>query len=185
MKLKGTSEVIKQTWHHLTGAHVTGIDYVLEAIETARKCTTFNSHRLTFQIGSIENPIESGELFDLVLSIDSMYFSDADILLTAWKKLLNPDGQMVIFYLSLDGSDISAVLRKHGLSCDVYNLSSEHWTHMQQKHVMAKEMKEKFESEGNLFVWENLMMESVSDQFHYDPDKTPMRRYLYTVKARN
>jgi hypothetical protein len=53
---------------------------------------------------------------------------------------------------------------------------------MQRKHAIVKEMKEQFESEGNLFVWENLMAESVSDQSLYDPEKTPMRRYLYIVK---
>ncbi len=166
----------------LTGAKVTGIDYIPEAIETARKRTTSISHRLNFQIGDIENPVEGGESFDLVLSIDSMYFSDADILLTAWKKLLKPEGQMAIFYLSLDGSDISAVLEKHWLSYKVYDLSEEHWSHMQHKHTIAKKMKENFELEGNLFVWENLMMESVSEKFPYDPEETAMRRYLYIVK---
>ena len=166
----------------ITGARVTGIDYIPEAIDTARKRTASKSDRLRFQIGDIENPVETGQSFDLVLSIDTMYFSDADTLLAAWRKLLKPDGLMAIFYLSLDGSDISAVLDKNSLVYDVYDLSREHWEHMQYKHAIVKEMKEKFESEGNLFVWENLKMESVSDQSPFDPEKTPMRRYLYIVK---
>ena len=165
----------------MTGAKVTGVDYIPEAIEIARKRTTSKSDRLSFQIGDIEDPVEAGIWFDLVLSIDSMYFSDADILLTAWKKLLKPHGKMAIFYLSLDGKDISAVLEKNSLSYDVYDLSREHWEHMQRKHISAKEMKAQFVSEGNLFVWENLMMESVSDKSPYDPEKTPMRRYLYII----
>lgn len=169
----------------LTGTKVTGIDYIPEAIETARKRTASKSHRLNFQIGDIENPADPGNSFDLVLSIDSMYFSDADILLTVWKQLLKPNSHMVIFYLSLDGSNISAVLEKHGLFYDVYDLSREHWNHMQQKHAIVNKMKEKFELEGNLFVWENLMMESVADQSPYDSEKTPMRRYLYIIKERN
>ena len=166
----------------ITGARVTGIDYIPEAIDTARKRTASKSDRLRFQIGDIENPVETGQSFDLVLSIDTMYFSDADTLLAAWQKLLKPDGLMAIFYLSLDGSDISAVLDKNSLVYDVYDLSREHWEHMQYKHAIVKEMKEKFETEGNLFVWENLKMESVSDQSPFDPEKTPMRRYLYIVK---
>ena len=166
----------------ITGAHVTGIDYIPEAVETARKRTASKSEKLKFQIGDVENPVEAEESFDLILSIDSMYFSDSDILLAAWKKLLKPGGQMAVFYLSLDGNAISAVLTKNSLSYDVHDLSREHWNHMQRKHDIAKKMKEKFESEGNLFVWENLMMESVSDQSLYNPEKTPMRRYLYIVK---
>jgi SAM-dependent methyltransferase len=169
----------------ITGAHVTGIDYIPEAIEIARTRTVSKNDRLSFQVGDIENPVEAGKSFDLILSIDTMYFSDADILLAAWKHLLKPDSQMVIFYLSLDSSDISAVLGKHNLSFDVYNLSREHWEHMQSKHIITKDMKKKFESEGNLFIWENLMMESVSDQSPYDPGKTPMRRYLYIVNTIN
>ena len=166
----------------VTGAYVTGVDYIPEAVETARQRTSPKSDRLHFQIGDIENPVETEQSFDLVLSIDTMYFSDAEILLAAWKKLLKPDGQMAIFYLCLDGSDISAALENNNMSYDIFDLSQEHWTHMQRKHTIAKEMKEKFESEGNLFVWENLMMESVSDQSPYDPEKTVMRRYLYIVK---
>ncbi|UCD08302.1 MAG: class I SAM-dependent methyltransferase [Dehalococcoidales bacterium] len=164
-----------------TGSQVTGIDYIPEAIETAQKRTASKSDRLTFQITDIENPVEAEKTFDLVLSIDTMYFSNPDTLLAAWKKLLKPDGQMAIFYLSLDGNDVSDSLTKNSLSYDVYDLSKEHWDHMQYKHTVAKEMKEQFESEGNLFVWDNLMMESVSDQSSYDPRKTPMRRYLYIV----
>ncbi|MBN2076180.1 MAG: methyltransferase domain-containing protein [Dehalococcoidales bacterium] len=166
----------------ITGAHVTGIDYIPEAVKTARKRTISKSDRLSFQIGDIEEPVKAGMTFDMVLSIDSMYFNDADILLPAWKKLLKPNDHMAIFYLSLDSSDISAALEKLGLSYDVYDLSREHWEHMQRKHIITKEMKGKFESEGNLFIWENLMMESVSDQSPYNPEKTPMRRYLYIVK---
>jgi hypothetical protein len=46
-------------------------------------------------------------------------------------------------------------------------------------------MKGKFESEGNMFVWENLVMESVSDQSPYDPENTPMRRFLYIINPEN
>jgi SAM-dependent methyltransferase len=166
-----------------TGAHVTGIDYIPEAVETARKRTASKSERLRFQIGDIENPVEAEKSFDLILSIDSMYFNDSDILLAAWKKLLKPDGQMAIFYLSLDSNDISEALEKHSLSFIVYDLSREHWTHMQLKYDIAKKLKEKFESEGNLFVWENLMMESVGDQSPYNPEKIPMRRYLYIITS--
>ena len=168
-----------------TGAQVTGIDYIPEAIETALKRTASKIDRLSFQISDIENPVETGQSFDLILSIDTMYFSDTDLLLSAWKKLLKPNGQMAIFYLSLDGGNITAALKKSGLAYDAYDLSEEHWNHMQYKHDIAKKMKEKYESEGNLFVWENLMMESVADKSSYDPEKTSMRRYLYIIKARN
>jgi SAM-dependent methyltransferase len=169
----------------VTGAQVTGVDYIPEAIETARKRTASKSDRLDFQIGDIEDPVEAEQSFDLVLSIDTMYFSDADTLLAAWKKLLKSEGQMAIFYLSLDGTDISAVLEKYSLPYDVYDLSKEHWKHIQRKHVIVKEMKERFELEGNLSVWENLMMESIDNQSPYNPESTSMRRYLYIINSKN
>ncbi len=135
-----------------TGARVTGIDYIPEAVEAALKRTASKRDRLHFRVADMENPVRDGEQFDLILSIDSIYFSDTDKLLSAWNKLLKPDGRMAIFYLSMDGSNLSTSLAKTGLLYDTYDLSRENWEHQQHKYRVVSEMKEKFDLEGNLFV---------------------------------
>jgi SAM-dependent methyltransferase len=165
----------------LTQASVTGIDYIPEAIEQAKKRTVSKRDRLHFRVGDIETPVYDNEFFDLILSIDSIYFNDPKIMLTCWKRLLKPTGKMAIFYLSLDGSDLSIPLKENSLSYDTYDLSKQNWAHQQLKHTVASEMREAFEAEGNLFVWKNLMMESIPNREAYDPTVSQMRRYLYIV----
>lgn len=166
----------------LTGASVTGIDYIPEAIERAEKRTASKRDRLHFRIGDIANPALGDELYDVILSIDSVYFDDPKTVLASWKKLLNPKGKIAIFYLSLDGSDLSIPLRNNGLSYDIYDFSKQNWEHQQLKHRVVSEMRENFELEGNTFIWENLIMESISSKEPYDPEVTSMKRYLYIAK---
>lgn len=167
----------------LTQASVTGIDYIPEAIIQAEKRTALKRDRLHFRVGDIETPVYDNESLDLILSIDSIYFSDPKVILACWKRLLKPMGRMAIFYLSMDGSDLSIPLREISLSYDTYDLSRQNWEHQQLKYTVASEMQEAFEIEGNSFVWENIMRESIHNQEAYDPTVSPMRRYLYIVKT--
>ena len=166
----------------LTQASVTGIDYIPEAIVQAEKRTVSKRDRLHFRIGDIQTLVHKNEFFDLILSIDSIYFGDPKTILACWKRLLNPTGRMAIFYLNLDGGDLSIPLKENSLSYDTYDLSRQNWYHQQLKNTVASEMREAFEAEGNSFVWENLMMESISIREAYDLTVSPMRRYLYIVK---
>lgn len=167
----------------ITGASVTGIDYIPEAIEEAEKRTASKRDRLHFRTGDIANPARGGESYDVILSIDSIYFDDPKTVLAFWKRLLNPKGEMAIFYLSLDGSDLSIPLRENSLSYDIYDFSKRNWEHQQLKYRVVSEMREKFDLEGNTFIWENLIMESISSQEPYDLEVTSMKRYLYIVKV--
>ena len=77
--------------------------------------------------------------------------------------------------------DLSEPLSMYGLSFRVIDLSKDHYEHLQQKQQVARRMKEAFEREGNRFIWENLMAESVADPEPFDPTRLHMRRSLYHV----
>jgi hypothetical protein len=64
---------------------------------------------------------------------------------------------------------------------NINDISQQNWEHQQLKHTIASEMREMFEVEGNLFIWENIMMESISNREVYNPIASPMKRYLYIV----
>ncbi len=166
----------------LTGASVTGVDNIPEAIKQAEKRTASKREYLHFRVGDIEAPVYDNESFDFILSIDSIYFGDPKIILASWKRLLNQTGGMAIFYLSMDRSDLSIPLKENGLSYDTYDLSRQNWEHQQLKYTVASEMREAFEIEGNLFIWENIIRESIPNREAYDPTTSQMRRYLYIVK---
>jgi len=166
----------------LTQAWVTGVDYIAEAIDQALKRTEGKRERLDFKVGNIGTLDFKDASFDVLLSIDSIYFDDPKTILASWKRLLKPTGEMVMFYLSLDGSDLSIPLKENGLPYDAYDISKQNWEHQQLKYRVISGMRKAFADEGNTFIWENLMEESVASPEPYNPDVSSVKRYLYHVK---
>ncbi len=82
-----------------TGAHLTGLDYIPQAIEQARQRTAVKADRLAFMVGDINQLELSPASFDVIISIDSIYFSeDYGKTIADLKKALRPDGQMAFLY---------------------------------------------------------------------------------------
>jgi len=163
----------------LTKAYVTGVDYIAEAIDQALKRTESKRNRLDFEVGNIEMLDCEDESFDIILSIDSIFFGkDLKTTLVRLKGITKPDGQIAIFC----EEDLSSALKENGLAYRIYDFSEEHYAHMQLKHRVANEMRKSFEDEGNTFIWENLMRESISSSEPYNRDTSSASRYLYHVR---
>ena len=170
----------------LTQASVTGTDYVPEAIAQAVKRTNDKRDRLHFRIANLEMLDFEAESFDAILSIDSIFFGrEMKATLAALKKILKPGGQMAIFYSSTAGEDLPAALKDNSLSYETYDLSREHHEHMQLKQRVASELQNAFEKEGNTFIWENIMRESLPGSEPYDQAIHKTSRYLYIARKTN
>ena len=52
-------------------------------------------------------------------------------------------------------------MRQNQLVCAVYDRSREHHQHLQLKRRVAKELRNAFETEGHLFIWENIVNPTV------------------------
>ena len=166
----------------VTGAVVTGIDYIPEAIAQAVQRTQPKASRLRFEVGNLESLAFGPESFDFILSIDSIFFGqDLTVTLAHLKTLLAPQGQMALFC----GDDLAAPLQANDLTYMVYNFSREHYEHLQLKHHVAETLQTAFEQEGHRFIWENLMTESLASDSPYDPASGSSHRYLYHVKKRS
>lgn len=165
----------------LTLASVTGIDYIPEAIEQALIRTQNKRDRLQFRVCNLEDMDFKNESFDCIISIDSIYFGNAKAILAKWKQVLKHNGRMGIFYLSMDGSNLSVHLDENELPYKVYDISKENYELHQLKYKIVSELREAFEEEGNTFIWQNLITESVSSLAPYDPATSSIRRYLYYV----
>ena len=78
-----------------TGAHVTGLDYIPAAIDQARQRTVAKAGRLAFTVGDINALALPTAAFDVILSIDTLYFAD-DLALTVGQlqRALRPGGRM-------------------------------------------------------------------------------------------
>jgi 2-polyprenyl-3-methyl-5-hydroxy-6-metoxy-1,4-benzoquinol methylase len=163
----------------LTQASVTGVDYIAEAIEQALKRTEGKRNRLDFRVANIEELDFEGESFDIILSIDSIFFGkDLTTTLAGLSKIIKPAGQMAIFC----EEDLLSALEENGLEYRVYDFSEEYYAHMQLKHRVVSGMQKTFEDEGNAFIWENLMRESIATPEPYNLDSSSIKRYLYHVR---
>jgi SAM-dependent methyltransferase len=164
----------------LTQASVTGLDYVPEAIAQAMRRTAGKWGRLRFLVGNIDDLDLEGELFDVVISIESIFFGQSlEITVGKLKALLAPKGQMAIFC----GDDLTSALEQHGLSYDVYDLSKENYEYCRLKYRVVCDLKEAFEAESNTFIWENLRAESRRSAVPYDQAPHLYERYLYHIRT--
>ena len=163
----------------LTGAIVTGIDYIPEAIAQAVQRTQPKAERLQFEIGNLETLELAEASFNFILSIDSIFFGqDLTTTLARLKALLAPRGQMAIFC----GDELAMPLQTNNLVYTVYDFSREHYEHLQLKYQVAKTLQTAFEQEGHRFIWENLMTESLASTAPYNSEAETTRRYLYHIK---
>jgi ubiquinone/menaquinone biosynthesis C-methylase UbiE len=155
------------------GMHITGLDYIPLAISQARLRTTTKSRRLSFQVGDINDLDLPARAVDLILSLDSIYFSnDYPATIGKLTAALRPGGQMAFFYsygrepwvpveefpkdaLPPDKTPLAVALQENGLSFCTWDLTpQDHALAIRRKQVL-EELKPMFEAEGNLFIYEN------------------------------
>jgi ubiquinone/menaquinone biosynthesis C-methylase UbiE len=180
-----------------TGAHLTGLDYIPQAISQAQQRTVNKSERLEFMVGDINQLELPRSSFDAILSIDSMYFSkDYTATLRELKAALRPGGQMAIFFshgrepwvpidefkketIPPDKTPLAVALRANDLTFRTWDLTRQEYELAQRRKEVLAELKPQFESEGTLFIYENRMgdaegiSQAIGEGLH--------ARYLYHV----
>jgi cyclopropane fatty-acyl-phospholipid synthase-like methyltransferase len=181
-----------------TGAQVTGLDYIPEAIRLAHERTASKADRLAFGVGDINALDLPPQAFDAVISIDSLYFSDDYARTIAeWVRALRPGGQMGIFFahgrepwvpkeefptesVLPDQTPLAQALQANGLSYTTHDFTSEDYRIAQLRRHVLPELRARFEADGILFVYDNRLgdasgiSEAIEDGLH--------RRYLYHVQ---
>ena len=187
----GLSEYISDE----TGAHVTGLDYALTAIETATNRTKVKRDRLTFVQGDMNSLDFAERSFDKVISIDTIYWvADIDDALASISRLLKPGGRLGIFVANTplmddasgayepDGTWIARSLRKLGLDYDVYDYTESFLQFWPKLKKVVLELKDDFVAEGNEVIFDSFMLDADED---YLPaaEAGKLRRYLYIVKV--
>jgi cyclopropane fatty-acyl-phospholipid synthase-like methyltransferase len=181
-----------------TGAHITGLDYISQAVSQAQQRTAAKSDRLAFIVGDINQLELPNNAFDVVLSIDTMYFSeDYTATIRALKAALRPSGQVAIFFsygrepwvpkeefpkekLPPDKTPLAEALTANDLTFRTWDLTRQDYALAQRRKEVLTELKPQFEAEGTLFVCTNRLADAegirqaVEDGLH--------ARYLYHVQ---
>lgn len=161
-----------------TGAHVTGLDYIPEAIRLARERTAARAGRLSFLVGDLNAPnLPAGE-FDAVLSIDTIYFGQ-DYARTVGQlaAALRPGGRMVFLYsygwepgsppeafdvatLMPGRTPLGEALRANGLDFHVQDWTATDCRLARSRRQILEELEPRFRAEGLDLIYENRMDEA-------------------------
>jgi cyclopropane fatty-acyl-phospholipid synthase-like methyltransferase len=158
-----------------SGARITGLDFIEEAVRAARKRTQAKADRLSFLAGDINRLDLPASAFDAVLSIDTIYFSgDYAATIRALKASLRPGGGMAFLYsygrelwvprekfpsenLPADKTPLADALRANGLMFRTWDLTKQDYLLARRRKEILEELKPQFEAEGLMFIYENRM----------------------------
>ena len=188
------SGMIAEYFSDQTGAHVTGIDFVLKAIQDARARTRPKRDRLDFRVMDMSCLDFPAASFDVIVSVDTLYFTDTVETLRGCRPLLRDGGRLVAFFdqscgpdtpleqypcaITLaDNTDLARALHELGFSYRTWDYSDAMLAHLRRRRPVLVSLKTQFEAEGNLFLYESHLGESFGIERAYIHNAG--KRYLY------
>ncbi len=178
-----------------TGACITGLDYADMAIRLAQTRTRSKAERLNFITGDINHLELPHNAFDVILSIDTMYFSENySATIRVLKDALKPGGQLAIFFshgrepwvpkeqfpcetLPPDKTPLAQALIANGLAFRTWDLTRRDYELACLRKQILAELEAQFDAEGMRFIYENRMgdakgiAQAIEERLH--------ARYLY------
>ncbi|MBN1135579.1 MAG: class I SAM-dependent methyltransferase [Anaerolineae bacterium] len=191
------SGMIAEYISNRAGAHVTGLDYVPEAIQQARARVEAAGKAacLAFEVGDINTLTLPASAYDAILSMDTLYFSD-DLARTvgALSAALKPRGRLAACYshgwepgmdtgtfpietLAPERTPLGDALRAHNLAFHTTDVTADECRGARARRAILEEIEAVFEADGLRFVWENRMGEARG--ITQGCELGLFRRYLY------
>ena len=171
-----------------TGAFIHGFDYSEEAIETAKTRYPENSEFRQGIIGEIEYPAES---FDVIISMDTMYFAqDMTTFVAQVKRWLKPGSVFFVGYQEGDvmpktdnaeTAEITKALKANGMEYKVYDITKQTYDLLRKKREAALAHQAEFEAEGNRQWFDMLLYQTECSCGSFEEFATQMVRYIFVV----
>ena len=172
-----------------TGAFIHGFDYSQKAIANAQAQFTQNADFNQGIIGEIEYPNNS---FDVVVSMDTMYFSkDMSGFVGQIKRWLKPDGTLFVGYQegeliprTIDEytTELANALKNNRMNFEVKNITEQTYELLKTKRKAAIIHKAEFENEGHKQWFDMLMMQTEWAEEPYQVFEKAMARYIYIAR---
>jgi ubiquinone/menaquinone biosynthesis C-methylase UbiE len=180
-----------------TGAQVTGIDFIPSAIQQAQERTRLKSSRLNFQVMDIGHLEFHPGSFDVLVSVDTLYFIKLEESLPGIFNVLKPGGQLATFYsyswepwtplenfdksaTHPDRTDLAVLLKKLGLTYQYWDYTEKDLDHAHRKEKISQELEDQFEAEGNHMLYDSHIDEARGIQKAFSVGAHA--RYLYLVR---
>jgi ubiquinone/menaquinone biosynthesis C-methylase UbiE len=182
-----------------TGAHITGIDFIPQAIQDARERTQSHRDRLDFKLMDMTRLDLPPASFDVIISVDTLYFSDVVQTLGGCLPLLKGDGRFAAFFdqscgpdvpledypseiTQVDHTELAQAFKQLGLSYRSWDYSEAMLAHARRRRPVLAELKTKFEAEDHLFLYESHLGESLGIERAYTHNAG--KRYLYLARSK-
>ncbi len=172
-----------------TNAYIHGFDYSENAIDTAKRLFQTKADFKQGYIGEIDYPAEQ---FDLVISMDTMYFApDMEKLVSQIMKWLKKDGVMFVGYQEGDimpktenekTTTLAKAFEKCRIRYEVEDITQETYDLLKKKREAALRHQRDFEKEGNTDWFDMLMFQTDCVTDTYDVFEQKMARYIYIVR---
>ena len=176
-----------------------GIDYIPEAIRQAQALAASRPGRLNFSVMDIAEITLPPTSFDMVIAIDTLYFTPLAETMRRLLPLLRPGGKLAAFWsescnpgmdletfdrerVRPEKTELAQELQKLGLAYQVLDFTAADFDHARRKEQIAERLRPQFESEGNLFLYENHIGEAQGVQRACNAGAHG--RYLYIAKVR-
>ncbi len=188
LELGSGTGLITEYISDMSQCQITGIDISAEAIEHASERTKDKRDRIVFETVDMENLNFPENSFDTVISIDTLYYvKDLENTIRNIVKVLKPKGSMYIFYHvdpdvgDAPGSDpvncsgLGTVLDKLNLKYRTIDFTRENKEHWELKKHVLLQLRNRFEEEDNMFLYNNRMEECMDNLGEY-------HRFLYIVE---
>ncbi|NPD89773.1 MAG: class I SAM-dependent methyltransferase [Asgard group archaeon] len=179
-----------------TGAKVVGIDFSEETINWAKEHIQAKNENLEFQLQNFNRLDFPPSTFDAIISIDTFYFvEDFDVMLKKLKQILQPGGQMGIFFaqiisendpvelLEAENTKMAKALTQNNLEYKAIDFTINAKNLWQRELAAAEELKEMFEKEGNLVLYEDRIADSKN--VIRCIENNLQRRFFYHIKLVN
>ncbi len=177
-----------------TSAHIVGIDFIPKAIQDALERTRSKRDRLDFRVMDMSRLEFPPADFDVIISVDTLYFTDLIATLRGCSPLLRPGGRLVAFFDQScgpdtpveqypsectlpDNTDLARALQELGWTYRAWDYSDAMLSHARRRQPVLDELKARFEAEGNLFLYESHLGEARGIERAYTHHVG--RRYLY------
>lgn len=172
-----------------TGVFIHGFDYSEKAIQTAKKLYPVNAEFREGVIGEIEYQTEQ---FDVIISMDTMYFAkNMTAFVAQVKRWLKPDGILFVGYqegdVMLKTKDmhttvLAKALKQNKMQYEVTDITKQTYDLLLKKRVTAERYQEEFVAEGHQSWYEMLIGQTEYAIVSYEEFQQKMARYLYVVR---
>lgn len=171
-----------------TGVYIHGFDYSEKAIETAK---TLYSEKSEFKEGIIGEIEYEKEQFDVITSMDTMYFAkDMAAFVAQVKRWLKPDG---IFFVGYQEGDVmpktkdahttvlAEAMRQNRMTYEAEDITRQTYELLLKKRAVAEKHREEFVEEGFQNWYEMLIGQTEYAMVSFEEFQRNMARYLYVA----